>query len=231
MHFFNAAVLCAECCDHLDCRREPFTVVFVAIQPAGMAAYLYTSEADAWSEPTSAPHSDLLFWREHGAHVGNSLYFVFKAITGHKIILEYDLGTREMTVIHPPPISNPLIVLMTAEGGGLGCLTINRSRLHLWLWEADPNEDMGWAQSRVIDHKTLVPVGALVRSFGAVDFADGGGMVYLDTDNGFYVADLKSMHFRKAEGVNGMDEIIPYISFYTPAFSVASTGEDPRVDA
>jgi len=65
-------------------------------------------------------------------------------------------------------------------------------------------------------------VGALVRSFGAVDFADGGGMVYLDTDNGFYVADLKSMHFRKAEGVNGMDEIIPYISFYTPGTPLLS---------
>jgi len=223
MHFFNAAVLCAECCDHLDCRREPFTVVFVATHPAGTSAYLYTSEADAWSEPTSAPHSAFLIEMERGAHVRNALYFVISGITGPRI-LKYDLGTREMTVIHPPPMSksNQHIVIMTAEGGGLGCLTIKRSRLHLWLWEADPKGDMGWTLSRVIDHKTLVPEGKFARSFGAVGFADGGGMVYLGTKNGFYVADLKSMHFRKAEGVNGMDEIIPYISFYTPGTPLLS---------
>ena len=119
---FNAAVLCAECCDHLDCRREPFTVVFVATHPAGTSAYLYTSEADAWSEPTSAPHSAFLIEMERGAHVRNALYFVISGITGPRI-LKYDLGTREMTVIDPPPMSNLHIVLMTVEGGGLGCIT------------------------------------------------------------------------------------------------------------
>ena len=90
------------------------------------------------------------------------------------------------------------------------------------MWEADPKGDMGWTLSRVIDHKTLVPEGKFARSFGAVGFADGGGMVYLGTKNGFYVADLKSMHLRKAEGVNGLDEIIPYISFYTPGTPLLS---------
>lgn len=49
MRDFKAAVLCAECCDHLDCRREPFVVVFVAARHGGTLAYLYTSEADAWT--------------------------------------------------------------------------------------------------------------------------------------------------------------------------------------
>ncbi|PUZ68805.1 hypothetical protein GQ55_2G058000 [Panicum hallii var. hallii] len=193
VYAFKAAVLCAECCDHLNCRREPFVVVIVAARPAGSSAYLYTSEADAWSEPTSAPHSVLLFEGKRSAHAGNALYFVFTHI-----------------------------VLMTAEGGGLGCLTIKGSGLHLWLWEADPNGDMRWAQSRVIEHETLVPEGAFVVSFDVVGFADGGGMVYLGTKDGFYIADLKSRCLRKAEGVNGMDEIMPYISFYTPGTPLLS---------
>jgi hypothetical protein len=221
VYAFKAAVLCAECCDHLNCRREPFVVVIVAARPAGSSAYLYTSEADAWSEPTSAPHSVLLFEGKRSAHAGNALYFVFTVITRPRI-LKYDLGTREMAVIHPPPMSNQHIVLMTAEGGGLGCLRIKGSGLHLWLWEADPNGDMRWAQSRVIEHETLVPEGAFVVSFDVVGFADGGGMVYLGTKDGFYIADLKSRCLRKAEGVNGMDEIMPYISFYTPGTPLLS---------
>jgi hypothetical protein len=47
-------------------------------------------------------------------------------------------------------------------------------------------------------------------------------MVYLGTKDGFYIADLKSRCLRKAEGVNGMDEIMPYISFYTPGTPLLS---------
>ncbi|CAN6209188.1 unnamed protein product [Urochloa humidicola] len=42
--------------DHHDCNRGPFLVIFVGIYNDGMAAYLYSSEAGAWSEPTIAQH-------------------------------------------------------------------------------------------------------------------------------------------------------------------------------
>ncbi|KAG2640591.1 hypothetical protein PVAP13_2KG100700 [Panicum virgatum] len=158
VYAFKAAVLCAEVaerCDHLDCRRQPFTVVFVVSHPAGVSAYLYTSEADVWSEPTSVPPSALPFEGRRCAHVGNggrcahvgNALYIVSTVMNRRKILKYDLGTREMTVIDPPPMSNLHIVLMTVEGGGLGCITVKGSGLHLWLWEAEPNGDMGWTQS------------------------------------------------------------------------------------
>ena len=36
VYALKAVVLCAERCDHLDCRRQPFTVVFVVSHPAGV---------------------------------------------------------------------------------------------------------------------------------------------------------------------------------------------------
>jgi hypothetical protein len=217
---FNAAVLCAAAtagsCGHLDCRREPFLVVFVVASPhVGTFSYVCTSEANSWSEPepTSSPHSLTLFEHEHPAHAGNALYFVFRVftVTG---ILKYDLGTREMTMIHPPAMSKA-IVLMTAEGGGLGCVTLKDSRLYLWSREAGSNGDMGWAQSRVIEIETVVRVGVPLLAFDVVTFANSGGVVYIRTVNASYVTDLKSERFRKVEVVNGLDNTIPYISFYT----------------
>ncbi|CAN6209570.1 unnamed protein product [Urochloa humidicola] len=122
-------------------------------------------------------------------------------------------------------------VLTTAEGGVLGCVRLEGSRLHLWSREVGPHGDMEWAQSRVIEIRTLVPAGAFLYAFDVVGFADGGGVVYVGTYDASYVTDLKSGRVRKVERVNGRHKINPYISFFTPALSVAYTGEEPKAGA
>ncbi|OEL37642.1 hypothetical protein BAE44_0001339 [Dichanthelium oligosanthes] len=110
---FDAAVLCAgdgDGCDHLDCHREPFLVVF-------MATHRKFCQSAC------------------GALVENSLYFVLEIIPG---VLKYDMGTREVTVIDPPRMMSARIVLMTAEGGGLGCVMVEGSELCLWSREIGP---------------------------------------------------------------------------------------------
>jgi hypothetical protein len=74
----NAAVLCAGRggCNHLDFHSRPYLMVFVCVHTAGAGTFasMYSSEADAWGEPTSAQHCDVLAGYLRGAHVGNALY-------------------------------------------------------------------------------------------------------------------------------------------------------------
>ncbi|KAL6598632.1 hypothetical protein ACP70R_046331 [Stipagrostis hirtigluma subsp. patula] len=188
---FNAAVVCAAAagdCDHLDCSNRSFHVAFVGTDLEGALVSVYSSEAGAWCEPTFAPISGLVSDRVSAAHVGNALYFLLRSDTR---ILKCDLGTQEMMVINPPPMSNNHIVLMTAEGGGLGCVTVTESALHLWSRVALPGGDMEWVQSRVIEER-LAPVGRVMIVLHVVGFADGGGIIYVGTDDGSFTTDLKS---------------------------------------
>ncbi|TVU41290.1 hypothetical protein EJB05_14794, partial [Eragrostis curvula] len=236
---FKAVVLCGASgsCDHLDCSSGPFLVVFMASFGQKMIAYHYSSEADAWSEPTSASHPGWFSVWRRSAHVRNSLYFVLEegTIEGMTLflILVYDLGTREMTLIPPPPLNNNHIVLTTAVGGELGCATVVRSNICIWSGEAVPDDDMRWTPIRVIDFGALIPVGCTMipGTLDVVGFEDGGGVIYVGTDRGSFATDLKSGRFKKIEGVSGICNVVPFMSFYTPALRVAATGEDPTSGA
>ena len=72
---WNAAILCASAvaCDHLDCHRGPFQVVLVGTDHEGMFAYVYSSEAAAWSERTSAHYPGHEIISMPSALVGNAL--------------------------------------------------------------------------------------------------------------------------------------------------------------
>uniref|UniRef100_A0A0A9N5C0 Uncharacterized protein n=1 Tax=Arundo donax TaxID=35708 RepID=A0A0A9N5C0_ARUDO len=243
MYSWNAAVLCAAAagdCDHLDCHHGPFLVVFVGTHRQGMSIYVYSSESDTWSKPASALHLYSLSVQVRGVHVGNTLYFVLENTSRILMydldtweiyttrILKYDLGTWEITLIDSPPMSNDHIVLTTAEGGGLGSATVKGSIICLWSREAGPNGDMGWRQIKVIDFKMPIPDDRITNRIDVVGFADGGGVIYVGTDRGSFITDLNSERFRKVGGINGVDDIVLYLSFYTPALGVTSIGEGPR---
>ncbi|XP_012698961.1 uncharacterized protein LOC101776556 [Setaria italica] len=62
VHSWNAAVLCgaaAGACDHVDCHRGPFRVVFVGIDAKQIFSHVYCSDSGALSEKaTTAPLQD-----------------------------------------------------------------------------------------------------------------------------------------------------------------------------
>ncbi|TVU04633.1 hypothetical protein EJB05_47759, partial [Eragrostis curvula] len=225
---FNAVVLCAAPgCDHLDCHQGPFLVVLVGAVDRGVFASVYSSEANEWSKPSCARYTGFLSTHIRGTHVGNSVYFVRNCTPR---ILKYDLGTRKLTVIDTPPMWDHRIVLMTAKGGGLGCITSNESRLYLWSREAGSDGNIGWAQNRVIELKALIPDSVEMTTLGGsqvevVSFADGSGVIYMGTYyHGSFSYDLKSGRVKKVEGVCGRDKIVPYMSFYTPVFTARVQG-------
>ncbi|CAD6220724.1 unnamed protein product [Miscanthus lutarioriparius] len=83
--------------------------------------------------------------------------------------------------------------------GGLGCVTEQRSALYQWSREAGPDRDMRWVQSKLIEYK--IPVGRTMITLDVFGFADGSGVIYVGTDNGAFMTDLKSGRFMKVGGM------------------------------
>ncbi|OEL16532.1 hypothetical protein BAE44_0022450 [Dichanthelium oligosanthes] len=67
---------------------------------------------------------------------------------------------------------------MSSEDGMLGFATMVDSNLYLCSSVVGPNGDVVWAQSRFIELKTLLPIGAYARSLDVVGFADGVDLRY-----------------------------------------------------
>ncbi|TVU40629.1 hypothetical protein EJB05_14098, partial [Eragrostis curvula] len=215
---WNAAVLCAATpsgtCDHLDC-HGPFLVVVLA-EAWDTFVHIYSSESGKWSEqqivvPCPSKPAD---WLWPTVLAGNALYFMLQKRTS---ILEYNLGTRAVSVIHlPPSICYRPDVLTTTEDGRLGFATVHKSTLYLWSREDGPGDNVGWAESRVIQLDSLLPANALSTSPTVVGFAAGVGIFFVRTNVGVFTIDLKSRSVRKIHEAGG-ENIIPYMGFYTLA--------------
>ena len=157
---WNAAVLCAaatEGCEHLDCHRGPFLVVFVGsgngVETSAVCAHVYSSESDLWSRHISDPHFCDEIRLEPSALAENALYF--RCMDS---VLKYDLATRELSLIVLPEkcFFWGRAPLMATEDGGLGLAYIRSSRLYLWSRKAGPSDGAGWA-SKVIKFMALLP--------------------------------------------------------------------------
>ena len=80
---------------------------------------------------------------------------------------------------------------------------------------------MRWVQSKLIEYK--IPVGRTMITLDVFGFADGGGVIYVGTDNGAFMTDLKSGRFMKVGGgVSDGETMVPFMSFYTPGASLTS---------
>ncbi|CAN6209182.1 unnamed protein product [Urochloa humidicola] len=228
MDNWNAAVFCSAAgCNHLDCHGNRFTVVFVAIKEMKVVDYTYSTDDALWSwppNPGAQQHDgDERLHLEPSTLVGNVLYFVLHPNTK---ILEYNLGTREMAVIHLPGcLADQRVVLMTAEDGGLGVATVRKSKLCLWSREIGSDKDGGWAQRRVIDLKMLLPIRSLSTSPVVAGFANGIGVIFVQTCGGLFMIDLQSSGVKKVRKVIAGSSIFPYMSFCYPALGGVYTGD------
>ncbi|KAL6647701.1 hypothetical protein ACP70R_015138 [Stipagrostis hirtigluma subsp. patula] len=226
---WNAAVLCAAAagCDHLDCHRGPFLVVFVATCLRETFARVYSSEDGAWSETTYAPPRQPIndcLRLEPGVLVGNILYFLLCTCAA---FFKYDLITREMFLVSLPPTIRPryYVVFTAMEGGGLGIAGVEGSILYQWSREESRDEDDKWTQSKVIELKTLLPLDDPKTSIRVFGIPDGTGVILVSTDDRLFSVDLKSSQVTKIGVGTGFYDIVPYMSFYTPALGVASIEE------
>ncbi|CAL5077895.1 unnamed protein product [Urochloa decumbens] len=227
---WNAVVLCAATagggCNHLDCHRGPFLVVFVGTAGNRILACVYSSEAAAWSEPTFMLEPDrihTLIYKTQ-ALAGNALYLQYYVANK---VLKFDLMTREISVIRlPPEGSKRHIMLMGTEDGRLGFATVYESRLHLWSREVGPNGDARWAQSRVIELATMLPDCAFSSSPITSPHltVNSAGLIFMRTLAGNFTLDLTSGQIKKDGDHGFVKDFVPFMSFCTPELRAAHTG-------
>ncbi|KAG2640594.1 hypothetical protein PVAP13_2KG100800 [Panicum virgatum] len=211
-----SAAACVGVVGNLGCSSGPFLVAVIGSLRKDPYICVYSSESDAWSKPASAPYPGYINREVRGIYVQNAVYFAIRSTTR---ILKYDLGTRGVSVMDPPPMSSDLIALMTAEGGGLGCATENGCRLQMWSREVGSNGLMGWSRRNAFRLRTLKPAGCDILKLHVVGFEDGRGVIYVGTDDQrSFATDLKSGGYlmREVEGVGGSGDILPYMTCYDP---------------
>ncbi|RLN17986.1 hypothetical protein C2845_PM02G26560 [Panicum miliaceum] len=222
--YWTAAVLCAAVeggCDHFDCHRSPFLVVFVCTGPTGAFAYVYSSETGEWSGPASAQlRSARVHLNVPSALVGNALHFMSGKWGRTKKILKYVLGTQEISPIHLPHKPYNRRALMTMADGSLGFAAVDGSKLCLWSMVSGTNAS--WAQSHTIDLKTIGTLPGLVT---IVCCMDGMAAILMGiNDREFFVVDLKSRQIRKIPKGRFAYPVVLYMSFYTPGTDLLSFG-------
>ncbi|GJN10415.1 hypothetical protein PR202_ga28506 [Eleusine coracana subsp. coracana] len=219
---YAAAVLCAvDGCDHLDCHRGPFLVVFVSADHCDNVtrASLYSSETGAWSDKPACLDFMCDIKTTPCLLAGDALYFM----TGLALCLvKFDLAQRDLSAIHMPEEYHYSLLgtVMTAEGGRLGLAGMEEYNLHLWSWQSGADDIEDWVH-RVIDINSLLPVTALTTSPRLVGFTEGSNTVLMNTDVGAFAIELNSRNVRKI-GERGLCySILPYMSFYTPDLAEA----------
>ena len=135
---WTAAVLCAAAeggCDHLDCHRGHFLVVFVCTGSREAVACVYSSETGAWSGPATAQlRRDRVHLAVPSALVGNALHFMSGKWGRSKKILKHVLGTQEISLIHLPHKPYNRRELMTMADGSLGFVAVDGSNFACGPW-------------------------------------------------------------------------------------------------
>ncbi|CAL5077838.1 unnamed protein product [Urochloa decumbens] len=221
----GAAIHCATTgtCNHLNCSRGPFHVVYISSRTVGEFTCTYSSESAAWSKPVSA-YLDTNYGSGTSAQssvlVGKALYF---KIDGGTLVKKYDCELCKVVSTIPLPLwsIDRSSMLITMEDGGLGCVALLMYSLYLWSRKGDYKVDNGWLQSSVIDLQRTLRIDTLPTTpwMDVVGFADGIGTIFLRMNYVLFTIDLKT---NKVEEVyNGsICSVVPYMGFCTPGASL-----------
>nr|XP_051195179.1 putative F-box protein At3g16210 isoform X2 [Lolium perenne]XP_051195180.1 putative F-box protein At3g16210 isoform X2 [Lolium perenne] len=142
-------------------------------------ACVYSSDTRAWGDlvQISTPLLRTLSVARSGALVGRSLYWSLYGNSSNAI-LEFDLDRQNLAVI-------PLHMegwIMSAEGGGLGLVSVSGQRAQLWKRETDSDSVTTWCLTKTIHLNNLLPTISWDRLI--VDFMDESNMLIMGTLDG-----------------------------------------------
>ncbi|XP_047075966.1 uncharacterized protein LOC124685994 [Lolium rigidum] len=144
-------------------------------------ACVYSSDTRAWGDliQISTPLLRTLSVATSGALVGRSLYWSLYR-TSSNTVLEFDLDRQNLAVI-------PLHMegwIMSAEGGGLGLLSVSgqTQRAQLWKRETDSDSVATWCLTKTIHLNNLLPTISWDRL--VIDFMDESNTLIMGTLDG-----------------------------------------------
>ena len=101
-------------------------------------------------------------------------------------------------------------ILMKTEDNVLGCASLQESRLELWSMDSATDGAVKWVLHTVVELENWLPS----RSTYLIGCVDGVGVIFVERDSGIFTAELKSGRVKKISNIK--NEVIPFMSFYTP---------------
>ncbi|EMS64031.1 hypothetical protein TRIUR3_16995 [Triticum urartu] len=152
--------------------------------------------------------------RPGGVLVGGTLYFVCQS----GALLRYGfLGKQSLSLIKPPPgkFHGRGTIVTRAENGGLGLATLGRDVLHLWSTETGFRGGVKWVKMNDIHLQKLMPFKSPARLIGSTE--DTNVVFVTSDDHGIFTIELKSLLMKKVCEMGEVDDVFPYVCFYTPA--------------
>uniref|UniRef100_A0ACD5TCK6 Uncharacterized protein n=1 Tax=Avena sativa TaxID=4498 RepID=A0ACD5TCK6_AVESA len=182
---------------------------------------VYSSDTGAWGDiiQISTPLLRTLSMVKTGALVGRSLYW---SLYGNSdAILEFDLHRQNLAVI-PLHLDRGMPCwtwIMSAEGGGLGLVSVLGHIAELWKKETDSDGVAAWRRTKTVILYNLLPIGS--RNILGIDFTEENNMLILGTVDrtGIFTVHIQSMQCRKLPvNIKG----VPY--FFQPFASVYTAG-------
>ncbi|KAK3124323.1 hypothetical protein QOZ80_7BG0585000 [Eleusine coracana subsp. coracana] len=219
----HGAVLCAmDGCDHLDCHDGPFRVVLMGMDvvlsgygtDCVACAAMYSSETGEWSDQVFLEDNPSCLEHERPSLlIGDALYFTLEHCIS---VLKYDLNAHALSVIDPPCTSGA--VVMIAENGGLGFVSVDDDNVYMWsLLDASEESTVEWEEELVMELGTLLPTDPCGSS-QVVCSVEGSNTIFINSNEGLFTLNLKSRQVRKVGlGIECYsDSIFPYRSFYIP---------------
>ncbi|CAM0947003.1 unnamed protein product [Alopecurus aequalis] len=206
-----------------DGDRFQFQVVFVRCvkgRYARAVACVYSSDTGAWGDliQISTPLLRTLAVSTLGSLVGRSLYW---SLHGSKMngALEFDLDRQNIAVI-------PLRFkgwIMSAEGGGLGLVSVLGHRAELRKMETDSDGVATWRLTKTIHLDNLLPLISGKRL--GIDFMNENNMLILGTVDGIdiFTVHIESMQCKKLPVNFELPRVFrPFASAYTAEMGVGA---------
>ncbi|KAL6905952.1 hypothetical protein ACP4OV_003553 [Aristida adscensionis] len=210
--------------DPTDCHSGPFQIVILddgERDSCMVSACVYSSATGAWGDWAGVTSLSPV-GSEVAALVGDSLYWQL-SLSGERCnhILQFELPTHRLACIELPGDVQETymsdIQLMPAEGGGIGFASVNEFRIHFWSRKTDGEGATGWSLHRIIDIDKFtlsgLPAGDTLLLPSVVGFAEDTDELFLQSESGIFMANIRSMQLRKVPGESSAN-IYAYTSFY-----------------
>ncbi|KAM0866914.1 hypothetical protein ACQ4PT_042346 [Festuca glaucescens] len=183
---------------------------------------LYSSETGVWSNliETHVPRDAAGYQGMPAVLVGDSLYWLCSSV-----ILKVDLCRQSLAVIQVPAdmfAEDKYLMVMRAEGGGLGLLSLSECTAQLWKRNTDGNGVSSWVLGRTIELGRLLSLDSKreTRSIHMIGYGEENNVAFFRTVAGIFMVQLETLQFKKLLENNNSVVCYPLETVYAAERSI-----------
>ncbi|XP_044954034.1 F-box/kelch-repeat protein At3g61590-like isoform X2 [Hordeum vulgare subsp. vulgare] len=180
---------------------------------------IYLSETGGWSDliSTPVPGKAMDYEGMPAVLAGDSIYWLLPG-DGINVILEVDLDNQSLAAI-PVPMNmfaqGQDLMVMRAEGGRLGILSMSIFKAELWKRNTDGDGVASWVLGQTIQLDKLLPLNSdKTGHISMLAYAEENNVAFLRTVAGIFMVQLESWQFSKLPENNNAVVCYPFESVY-----------------